>query len=90
MIDALLARPLSIEFRGEPVRLRRPTVADLVAAIDAQSRGENMTAWYIAAHVLAADGSLAYSVDQAKQLHAPTAIALVRDHIEPLYAEGLD
>lgn len=90
MIDALLSRPLSVEFRGEAVRLRRPTIADLVAAIDAQSRGENMTAWYIAQHVLAPDNSLAYTVDQARQLHAPSAIAFVRDHVEPLYSEGLD
>jgi len=89
MIDALLARPLVTDFRGEIVRLRRPTIADLVAALDAQSRGENMAAWYIAAHVLAPDGSLAYTLEQAKGLHAPSAIALTR-LIEPLYSEGLD
>jgi len=89
VIDALAARPLATEFRGEPIRLRRPTIGDLVAAIDAQSRGENMAAWYVAAHVLAPDGSLAYTIDQARQLSAPACIALARI-IEPLYSEGLD
>lgn len=89
MIHALLATPVSIQFRGETVRLRRPVIADLVAAIDAQARGENMSAWFIAAHVLAPDGSLAYTLDQAKQLHAPSAISLA-NLIEPLYSEGLD
>jgi hypothetical protein len=89
MIQALLATPVTVDFRGEQVRLRRPTIADLIAAIDAQSRGENMTAFYIAAHVLAHDGSLAYTLEQAKQLHAPAAIRLAQ-LIEPLYSEGLD
>lgn len=89
MIEALLAKPVTVDFRGENVRLRRPTIADLIAAIDAQSRGENMTAFYIAAHVLAHDGSLAYTLAEAKQLHAPSAIRLAQ-LIEPLYSEGLD
>jgi hypothetical protein len=89
MIDALLARPLAVEFRGETVRLRRPTIGDLVAAIDVQSRGENMAAWYVATHVLDSDGAQMYTLDVAKRLSAPAVIALAR-LIEPLYSEGLD
>lgn len=89
MIEALLARPLTVEFRGEAVRLRRPTIADLVAAIDAQSRDENMPAWYVATHVLDADGANMYTLDVAKRLSAPAVIALAK-MIEPLYSEGLD
>ena len=89
MLEALLARPVTLEFRGETVRVRRPTIGDLVAAIDAQSRGENMPAWYVAAHVLDSDGANMYTLDMAKRLSAPAVIALARI-IEPLYSEGLD
>ena len=72
------------------VRLRRPTVADLIAAQDAESRGTFMPAWYCAAHVLGSDGQCVWkSADELRTLSAPQVIALSR-LIEPLYVEGLD
>lgn len=89
MIEALLARPKTVDFRGEPVVLRRPTVADLVAALDASTRGDRMEPWYVANHVLGPDGRLLYTIEEAQKLSAPACIALARI-IEPLYTEGLD
>lgn len=89
MIDALLARPSEVQFRGATVRLRRPTVADLVALLDAESRGEYLPALYVANHVIDAQGERVYTVETVKTLSAPAVIALSR-LIEPLYSEGLD
>lgn len=89
IIDALTARPTEIVFNGETVRLRRPTVGDLVAMIDAQSRGVHMAAMYVAMHVIDAQGERVYSYETALNLSAPAVIALSRE-IEKLYGEGLD
>jgi hypothetical protein len=87
--DALSARPLEIAFRGEAVRLRRPTVADLVAMIDAESRGPNMAAMYVSAHVIDENGNRVYTYETALNLSAPAVIGLSKE-IEKLYGEGLD
>lgn len=90
ILDALLARESVVDFEGHQVRLRRPTVADLIAAQDAESRGVFMPAYYCAAHVLAADGTTLWkSADELRSLSAPRVVALSR-LIEPLYVEGLD
>jgi hypothetical protein len=89
MIDALKARPLEIQFRGEAVRLRRPTVGDLVAMIDAESRGRFMPAEYVAAHVIDAQGERIYTYETALNLSAPAVVGLSKE-IEKLYGEGLD
>ena len=89
MIEALTARPKTIDFRGERIVLRRPTIADLVAALDRSSRGERMEPWYIANHVIFDDGQPVYTIEQAARLSAPASVALCRE-IEPLYSEGLD
>ena len=87
--DALSAKPLEIAFRGEVVRLRRPTVGDLVAMIDAESRGVNMAAMYVAAHVIDEQGGRLFTYETALNLSAPAVIALSKE-IEKLYGEGLD
>lgn len=90
ILDALLARESVVDFNGQQVRLRRPTVADLIAAQDAESRGTFMPAWYCAAHVLGSDGQCVWkSAEELRTLSAPQVIALSR-LIEPLYVEGLD
>lgn len=87
--DALAAKPLEIAFRGETVRLRRPTVGDLVAMLDAETRGVNMAAQYVAAHVIDAQGERVFTYETALNLSAPAVIALSKE-IEKLYGEGLD
>jgi hypothetical protein len=90
ILDALLARDHTVDFNGKSVRLRRPTVADLIAAQDAETRGVFMPAYYCAAHVLAEDGTTLWkSPDELRGLSAPAVVALSR-LIEPLYLEGLD
>jgi len=89
LIDALKACPTEISFRGERVRLRRPTVGDLIALIDAESRGLHMPAMYVAMHVIDDQNERAYTYETALSLSAPAVIALSRE-IEKLYGEGLD
>ena len=89
MNDALRGLPKHVEYRGETVTLRRPTVADLVAALDAESRGVQMSAWYVADHVLAPNGAPLCCVGEVMKLNAPAVVGLAR-MIEALYTEGLD
>ena len=89
MIEALYAHDVVVDFRGERVTLCRPTVGDLVAALDAESRGQNMAAWYVANHVLNSDSMKRYTYEEVLKLSAPAVVALSR-LIEPLYTEGLD
>lgn len=89
MNEALRGQPSTIEYRGEWVTLRRPTVADLVAALDAESRGQQMSAWYVANHVLGPTGQALYCYEEVMKLNAPAVVGLSRE-IEKLYTEGLD
>lgn len=89
MIAALLAKPCHVEFRGERVAIRRPRVADVVAALDASARGEYMPAWFVLHHVLEGDAPAFASLEEVMRLDGPAVIELAR-YIEPLYTEGLD
>jgi hypothetical protein len=89
MIAALLARPKTIEFRGETITLRRPNVADLVALLDARERGDNLVAWLIWNHVMDGDAPAFKSIDECLRLDAVAARALA-GHIDELYSEGMD
>jgi hypothetical protein len=89
MIAALLARPKTIEFRGETIKLRRPNVADLVALLDARERGDNLVAWLIWNHVVDGDEPAFKSIDECLKLDALAARALA-GHIDELYSEGMD
>lgn len=89
MIAALLHRTAEVQFRGETIWLRRPTVADLVAAVDQQARGTFMPAWFVHAHVLQGDGLMFRTVEEVMRLDGPAVVELART-IEGFYAEGLD
>ena len=90
LIDSFLARPVAVEFDGRTIHLKRPTVAHLIAAQDAESRGEFMPAWYVLNHVVTSAGTPEFgSMDLVKELSAPLVLRLARI-IEPLYVEGLD
>lgn len=89
MIAALLCRPVELEVAGERVRVRRPTVADFVAAVDASGRGAFMPAWFVATHALDGDAQAFESIDQVMRLDGNRTIALGKA-IEKLYEEGLD
>jgi hypothetical protein len=89
MIAALLARPHSVDFRGERIVIRRPRVVDLVAAIDAQGRGTNMNAWLVLNHVMDGDKPAFESMDDVLQLDGVAVLELSRE-IDKLYLEGLD
>jgi hypothetical protein len=89
MINALLAKPARVTFRGEVVTLRRPTVADLVALMDASERGVFIPAWYVLNHVLDGDQPAFESMDQVMRLDAIAVTELSR-LIDAMYGEGQD
>ncbi len=90
LLDAFLSRPAVVTFDGVVLHLKRPTVAHLIAAQDAESRGEFMPAWYVLNHVVKADGSAEFSsIELVRELNAPTVLRIAR-LIEQLYVEGLD
>jgi hypothetical protein len=90
LIESFLARPVAVEFDGRTLYLKRPTVAHLIAAQDAESRGEFMPAWYVLTHVVTSAGTPEFgSIEIVKELSAPLVLRLAR-LIEPLYVEGLD
>lgn len=89
MIAALLAKPCTIDFRGERVAIRRPRVVDIVAALDASARGDYMPAWFVLNHVLEGDVPAFASMEEVMRLDGPAVVELAR-MIEPLYTEGLD
>lgn len=89
MIAALTGRPKSIEFRGERVTLRRPTVADMIALADASERGVHIPAWYVLNHVMDGDAPAYQGMEEVMRLDGPAVLALSRE-IDKLYGEGLD
>lgn len=89
MIAALIARPKSIQFRGETIVLRRPQVVDLVGLIDARERGLNLVAWLIWTHVMDGDEPAYRSYEECLELDAVAAGALAA-HIDAMYSEGMD
>lgn len=89
MIAALTSRPKTVDFRGEQIRLRRPTVADLIALADASERGQHIPAWYVLNHVMDGDAPAFSSMDEVMRLDGPAVLALSRE-IDKLYGEGLD
>ncbi len=89
MIAALLAKPHTIEFRGERITVRRPTVADLVACVDAGERGLFLPAWMVLNHVMDGDCPAFESIEQVMRLDGPSVIELGQE-IDKLYSEGLD
>ena len=89
MIDALLARPTIVRIGTKEFRCRRPTVADFIAVLDAESRGEYLPALYVANHLIDENGERMFTPETARNLHGPSVVILSRQ-IEVLYTEGLD
>lgn len=89
MIASLLSKTCELEVGQERVRVRRPTVADFVAAIDASTRGLFMPAWFVFNHALDGDAQAFESIEQVQRLDGCRVIQLGKQ-IEGLYAEGLD
>lgn len=89
MIDALTAANATIVIRGTAIEVRRPTVADYVALVDAGKREVYLPAWYVWNHVLFG-GKRAYAtVDEVMNLDG-VAVRELASKIDALYLEGLD
>lgn len=91
-IRSILAlEPIEAEYRGVRLRIDRPTLADLVEALDVQQRAPaSGRAWFLYRHLKDADGSPLFdSVEAAERAPAGLAARFV-PQIEALYSEGVD
>lgn len=90
LIDALNNRHLEVEEHGERLRLRRPTLADTVAALDWQEKhGEAaLKAWVLWNHVETPEGRRVFETPE-QAMQAPwAAVAGLYARLEELYSEG--
>ena len=91
-IRAMLAlNPVRVDVDGAVVMLSRPTLADLIDAIEVnRTQPENGKAWQLSRHAHAEDGSKLFP-DIASAWSCPAHIAaLLTVKIETLYNEGRD
>ena len=91
MNEALRGQPKTIEYRGEWVTLRRPTVADLAEAlhVNATAPGE-ANAWLLWRHLETRAGVQVFSsLEHAKACPLRLALRIV-PMIEEMYGEGRD
>lgn len=89
MIDALIAKNAFIDVRGTQVEVRRPTVADYVALVDAGKRDVYLPAWYVFNHVVRDGRRVFGTIDDVMQLDG-AAVRELATKIDALYTEGLD
>lgn len=89
MIDALTAKNALLEVRGTQIEVRRPTVADYVALVDAGKRDVYLPAWYVWNHVVR-DGRRVYATLEEVMSLDGAAVRELSTKIDQLYTEGLD
>lgn len=87
----LALEPVPVEIDGAALLLKRPTLADLIDAIEVnRTQPENGKYWQLQRHALAPDGTALFA-DIAAASRCPAHIAaLLSVKIETLYNEGRD
>ena len=91
-IRAMLAlEPVRVDVDGAEVLIKRPTLADLIDAIEVnRTQPENGKYWQLQRHTMAPDGTQLFA-DIAAAAQCPAHIAaLLSVRIESLYNEGRD
>lgn len=91
-IRAILSlQPIAAEWNGCRFEISRPTLADLVEAVDVNTKSpENARAWCLYRHCQDTDGKPLFA-DVADAMAAPAGFAAkVVPQIEALYNEGVD
>jgi hypothetical protein len=89
--DIMRLKPVEIEIDGFPLKIARPTIMDLIEALQVNAtRPEEGRAWLLRRHLLDDAGAEVFaSIDDARQcpahIAAPAIVA-----IERLYNEGRD
>jgi len=87
--DALRMKPAEIEVGGTRYRVSRPSVLDMIDALEhSRQSPQTMLAWLVWRHLLEQDGSRAFeTLDQvlACDAHAVTAIG---QQVQLFYEEG--
>lgn len=89
--SVLALEPVRVEVDGAEVLIKRPTLADLIDAIEVnRTQPENGKYWQLHRHVMAPDGTRLFAdFDAAAECPAHIA-ALLSVKIETLYNEGRD
>lgn len=91
-LRAILAlEPVPVDYRGARLMLKRPTLLDLVEAMEANAVGTaHARAWAIHRHVLDENGTPVFATPETA-LACPSGLAAkVFPMIEGLYQEGSD
>jgi hypothetical protein len=86
--DALALKNKVIVVDGTEVTLRRPSVADLVEAVQQSKTSTNFAAWLVFTHLLA-ENNQPYFINEAEVLGCDGVfVDLLAIEIDKLYGEG--
>jgi hypothetical protein len=87
----LALEPVPFEYMGVPLKLKRPSLIDLVEAVEANAVGTaHARAWAIHRHVLDENGTPVFATPETA-LACPSGLAAkTMPMIEELYKEGSD
>jgi hypothetical protein len=85
--EALLLKNHSVEIQGTTFTFRRPSAADLIAAVE-ESKNPNFSAWLVKNHLLDEEGKPFFSnVNEVLESDGMT-IFILASEIDKLYGEG--
>lgn len=87
----LMLEPVAVEYRGVALRIKRPTLIDLVEAHEANAVGAaHSRAWALWRHLQTEDGSPVFSSPEAAMACPSGLAAFIIPKVEALYSEGVD
>lgn len=89
-IRAILAlEPADFDWRGQRLKLKRPSLTDLIDATEANQKGAGYSrAWALWRHLLDENGTPVFDSPEAA-MSCPLALAVAaQERIEHLYSEG--
>lgn len=87
----LMLEPVGVQYGGVPLKLRRPTLLDLVEAHEANAVGAaHSRAWALWRHLMTEDGAPVFSSPEAAMACPSGLAAAMIPRIEALYSEGVD
>lgn len=87
---ALTIKNHSFTIQGNEYMVRRPSVADLVAAAEESKGKNNFAAWLVYTHLIDSDNTQVFASIEEVLMCDVRMVERIADEIEPLYGEGRD
>lgn len=85
--DALLLKNIVIEYQEEKFTFRRPSAADMIAAVE-KAKSDDFVPWLVLNHLLSEDGQPFFiTIEEVLQSDGRTIFFLASE-IDKLYGEG--